>query len=167
VLDAVATQHPGVLQKFGGHAMAAGMSILQKDFTAFSQAFNDEVDRKLDRNDLHHVVYSDGELSEADINLEFARQLRLAGPWGQGFAEPLFDGKFDVVDRRVIGERHLKFVLQMPGAKKRVEALAFFVNDITWLQNAKKIHLAYTLDINEYNGVQSVQFIIKHARAVT
>jgi single-stranded-DNA-specific exonuclease len=154
-----------LLKKFGGHAMAAGMSIFQKDFEAFSKAFNDEVDRQLDRKDLYHVVLSDGELSEEDLNLEFARQLRLAGPWGQGFAEPLFDGVFDVVDRRVVGERHLKFVLQIPGGKKRVEAMAFFVNDITWLQNAKQIHLAYTLDINEYNGRQSVQFIVKHARA--
>lgn len=166
VLDAVATGHPGLLKKFGGHAMAAGMSIFQKDFEAFSKAFNDEVDRQLDRKDLYHVVLSDGALSEDDLNLEFAQQLRLAGPWGQGFAEPLFDGVFEVVDRRVVGERHLKFLLKIPGGKKRVEAMAFFVHDITWLQNAKQIHLAYTLDINEYNGTKSVQFIIKHALVV-
>ncbi|MGD8938417.1 MAG: single-stranded-DNA-specific exonuclease RecJ [Gammaproteobacteria bacterium] len=166
VLDTVAATHPQLLKKFGGHAMAAGMSIYQKDFAAFSAVFNEAVDRQLDRKDLYHVVYSDGELQEDDINLELAQQLRQAGPWGQGFAEPLFDGEFEVVDRRVIGERHLKFVLKVPGGKKRVEALAFFVSDISWLQGAEKIRLAYTLDINEYNGLRSVQFIIKHAQAV-
>ena len=166
VLDAVATKHPGILKKFGGHAMAAGMSIYQKDFAAFSQAFNEEIERRVAREDLCHVVLSDGELTENEIDLEFARLLRQAGPWGQGFAEPLFDGEFEVVDRRIIGERHVKFLLKFPGGKKRVEALAFFVSDINWLQGAEKIRLAYTLDINEYNGVQSVQFIVKHAQAV-
>ncbi|WP_455211576.1 single-stranded-DNA-specific exonuclease RecJ [Kaarinaea lacus] len=166
VLDTVAAKHPKLLNKFGGHAMAAGMSIYQKDFDAFSKAFNEEVDRQLDRKDLYHVVLSDGELSEEDINLELAQQLRQAGPWGQGFAEPLFDGEFEVLDRRVIGERHVKFLLKIPGGTKRVEALAFFVSDITWLQDAEKIRMAYTLDVNEYNGVRSVQFIIKHAQAV-
>jgi single-stranded-DNA-specific exonuclease len=166
VLDTVAAKHPRLLNKFGGHAMAAGMSIFQKDFKAFSRAFNEEVDRQLDRKDLYHVVLSDGELKENDINLELAQQLHQAGPWGQGFAEPLFDGEFEVVDRRVVGERHLKFVLKVPGGKKRVEALAFFVSDIAWLQGAEKIRAAYTLDINEYNGLSSVQFIIKHAQVV-
>jgi len=166
VLDTVAAKHPKLLSKFGGHAMAAGMSIYQNDFAAFSKAFNEEVDRQLDRKDLHHIILSDGELSEEDVNLQLAQQLRQSGPWGQGFAEPVFDGEFEVVDRRVIGERHIKFVLKFPGGSKRVEALAFFVSDIAWLQDATKVRLAYTLDINEYNGVRSVQIIIKHAQAV-
>lgn len=167
VLDTVASKHPELLKKFGGHAMAAGMSLYQKDFDAFSKAFNEEVDRQLNRKDLYRVILSDGELSENELNLDLASQLRMAGPWGQEFAEPLFDGEFEVVSRRIIGERHLKFLLKIPGGDKRVEALAFFVQDTTWLQGVEKIRLAYTLDINEYNGVKSVQLIIKHAQAAT
>ncbi len=166
VLDTVAAKHPQLLKKFGGHAMAAGMSLYQKDFAAFSEVFNEEVSRLVSREDLYHTVLSDGELTESDLTLDLAQQLRVAGPWGQGFAEPLFDGEFEVAERRVIGERHLKFLLKMPGSNRRVEALAFFVPDINWLQGVDKIRLAYTLDINEYNGVKSVQFIIKHAHAV-
>lgn len=166
VLDAVATKHPQLLKKFGGHAMAAGMSVYQKDFAAFSKAFNEEVDRQLNREDLYHRVLTDGELTPEDINLELAQQLRTAGPWGQGFAEPLFDGEFEVLERRVMGERHLKFLLKIPASEKRVDALAFFVQDIAWLHGVEKVRLAYTLDINEYNGAKSVQLIIKHAQAV-
>lgn len=166
VLDAVATQQPNLLKKFGGHAMAAGMSIYRKDFESFSNAFNEAVEQRVDRSCLYNVVLSDGELQEKDLSLEFAEKLRQAGPWGQGFPEPLFDGEFEVMQRRVIGECHLKFLVRIPGGRKPVEALAFFVSDINWLAGVKKIHMVYSLDINDYNGVRSVQFVIKHATAV-
>jgi len=166
VLDAVATRHPTLLNKFGGHAMAAGMSILHRDFAAFSKAFNEEVDRQLDRDSLHHIVLTDGELHEHELSLQLAEQLRQAGPWGQGFAEPLFDGEFEVLQRRIIGDCHLKFLLRSPGGQKQVQALAFFISDLHWLEDAKRIRMAYSLDINDYNGVRSVQCIIRHAEAV-
>ena len=166
VLDAVATRHPTLLNKFGGHAMAAGMSIFQKDFAVFSQAFNEEVEHQLDRDSLNNVVLTDGELQDSDIGLDLAEQLRQGGPWGQGFAEPLFDGEFDVLQRRIVGDCHVKFLLKSPDGKKQVQALAFFITDMHWLEEAKKIRMAYSLDINDYNGVRSVQFIIKHAEAI-
>lgn len=165
VLDSVATHNPGILKKFGGHAMAAGMSIELKDFQQFSKAFNDEVNKLLDSDSLKNVLFTDGELKETQINLELAELIRYAGPWGQGFPEPLFDGEFEVLQRRIIGDCHLKFLVKIPQGQKKIDALAFFVSDIHWLEGIKKIRMAYTLDINEYNGLRSVQFIIRHAEA--
>jgi len=166
VLDAVAARHPELLTKFGGHAMAAGMSIYHRDFAAFSKAFNEEVDRLLDRDSLHNIVLTDGELQDTEISLDLAEQLRQGGPWGQGFAEPIFDGEFEVLQRNIMGDCHIKFLLKNPAGKKQFQALAFFISDIHWLEGAKKIHMAYNLDINDYNGVRSVQCIIRHAHAI-
>lgn len=166
VLDTVATRNPQLLHKFGGHAMAAGMSIWQKDFEAFSKAFNEEVDRHIDRDCLHNIILTDGELHENELTLELAQQLKQGGPWGQEFPEPLFDGEFEVLQRRLVGERHLKFLLQTPGGGAQLTAMIFFISDPFWLQDARRLHLAYRLDINEYNGQRSLQLIVQHAQAL-
>ncbi len=103
ILDAVAVRHPGLISKFGGHAMAAGLSMARDDYEAFSRAFVDEVARHAEDVELQAVIESDGELAERDFQLELATTLRFAGPWGQHFPEPVFDGIFRIVNQRLVG----------------------------------------------------------------
>ena len=163
-LDAVAAHHPGLLKKFGGHAMAAGMSLAREDFAAFAQAFDEEVHRQLTEDDLKAVLVSDGELTPEDFNLVIAAQLRDAGPWGQHFPEPLFDGEFFLVQQRIVGEKHLKMVLSHDAAGKQLlDAIAFNVDVQQWPNAAaKRVRLAYRLDINEFRGKQSVQLMVEY-----
>lgn len=163
-LDAVAARHPGLLHKFGGHAMAAGMSLARENFSAFAKAFDEEVRRQLSDDDLKAVLVSDGELLPDDFNLMIAAQLREAGPWGQHFPEPLFDGEFFLIQQRIVGEKHLKMVLSHDAAGKQLlDAIAFNVDVQRW-PNAQtnRVRLAYRLDINEYRGKQSVQLMVEY-----
>lgn len=162
ILDAIATKHPGLITKFGGHAMAAGLSFPKDNLPEFSRAFADEVSKYLDREELHGVIHSDGELPDSDIQIELAGLLRNAGPWGQQFEEPVFDGKFKVVNRRIVGEKHLKLVLQLPGSQRYVDAIAFNTVDDEWPDNVQSVELAYRLDINEYQGRQSLQLMVDY-----
>lgn len=124
VLDAVATRHPGLMTKFGGHAMAAGLSLARRDLEAFQRAFDEEVRRHLSIEALDGTIYTDGALDPADLTLELAEQLRYAGPWGQGFAEPIFDGRFEIVQRRVVADKHLKLLVRAANSVP-IEAIAF------------------------------------------
>lgn len=162
ILDAVAARHPALLSKFGGHAMAAGLTIRKKDFAAFNTAFNDELKRHINEEALHNTLYSDGELANDEINLQLAEQIRFAGPWGQSFPEPLFDGTFELVNKRIVGEQHLKLSLRMPGHADVHEAIAFRMTDESWPQGVTTVHLAYKLDINEYQGFRRVQLLVEH-----
>src|SRR5690606_195197 len=127
-LDAVAARHPHLLQKFGGHAMAAGMSLARENFEEFSAAFDTEVRRQLRPEDMAALLMSDGELQATDFNLTLVEQLRAAGPWGQHFPEPLFDGEFFLVQQRLVGEKHLKLVLTLDaGSQELIDAIAFNV----------------------------------------
>ena len=163
-LDAVAAHHPGLLSKFGGHAMAAGLTLQRRQFEAFAAAFNTEVMRSLGHDDLFNTLYSDGELGAGDIGLELAELLRSAGPWGQGFPEPLFDGEFEVLQRRIVGEHHLKLVLRIPGSETAIDAIAFRTTDADWPANVRRVQLVYKLDVNEYRGVRSAQLLVEHLR---
>src|SRR5690606_18498171 len=107
-LDAVASRHPGLITKFGGHAMAAGLSLSAEKYESFKAAFDKEARRLLTLDDLTGELHSDGELPDVDIDLPLARILRDGGPWGQGFPEPLFDGEFEVLNQRLLAEKHLK-----------------------------------------------------------
>jgi single-stranded-DNA-specific exonuclease len=128
-LDAVAARHPDLLQKFGGHAMAAGMSLTRENFGEFSKAFDDEVRRQLTTDDLQAVVVSDGELAAQDFSLPIATQLREAGPWGQHFPEPVFDGEFFLVQQKLVGEKHLKMTLAHDAqGQQLVDAIAFNID---------------------------------------
>lgn len=162
VLDAVAAHHPGLVSKFGGHAMAAGLSLARENFAAFSAAFDQEVRRHLAPEDLRGVILSDGELAPEDMNLEMAELLRGAGPWGQAFPEPLFDGHFEIVQRRIVGERHLKMVVKSPGHDAVFDAIAFNTLDAEWPPQTTRVQLAYKLDINEYRGQRSAQLLVEH-----
>lgn len=164
VLDAVAASHPTLLNKFGGHAMAAGMSLDRDNYEPFQQAFDAEVRRRLKPEQLQARVETDGDLRVGEMNLETAQLLRDAGPWGQLFPEPLFDGVFELVQQRIVGERHLKLVLAEPGNRNGfcVDAIAFNVDLDQWPSQAEQARLAYKLDINEFRGRVSLQLLVDY-----
>ncbi len=163
ILDAVATRHPGLISKFGGHAMAAGLTLPLEAYDAFATAFTEEVARHAQDVELQAVIASDGELSERDFQLELANELRYAGPWGQHFPEPVFDGRFAIVSQRLVGEKHLKLVLSLPGSTQVLDAIAFNVDLDIWPDQAiEQIDIAYRLDVNEFRGQRTVQLVVEH-----
>lgn len=167
-LDAVASAHPGLLTKFGGHAMAAGMSLKKSDYARFKKAFDEVVKASINDEDLQAQIMSDGELEADEFGLSFAHVLRDAGPWGQHFPEPLFDGEFFIVQQRLVGEKHLKMVLALDEAKQHiVDAIAFNISLDDWPNNtADKVRLVYKLDVNEFRGRESLQLMVEHLEAI-
>jgi single-stranded-DNA-specific exonuclease len=162
-LDAVAARHPGLISKFGGHAMAAGLSLPQENYAAFAAAFDAEVRRQLSEDDLTGRLLSDGQLGAEEFHLELAKALRHAGPWGQHFPEPLFHGLFQIVTQRVVGEKHLKLVVKTECGSQTLDGIAFNVDRDTWPNpNVRWVELAYKLDVNEYQGRESVQLLVAH-----
>ena len=163
-LDEVAVRAPQVLQKFGGHAMAAGMTIAETDFDAFADLFDQVVRSHLRPEDLRGTLLSDGAVEPDHLNLDTARALLDGGPWGQGFPEPTFDDRFDVVSSRVVGERHWKLVLRPLGDRRTLDAIAF--NAVEGLpEMPRRVHAAYRLDENEWQGRLSLQLRIEHLEA--
>jgi single-stranded-DNA-specific exonuclease len=161
-LEAIATRHAGLLSKFGGHAMAAGLSLERARFDEFRAAFDVEVRRHLSAGDLRGVISSDGPLEPADIGLALARELRRAGPWGQGFPEPVFDGAFEVMSSRIVGESHLKLSLRAEDGTEPVDAIAFNALEY-WPEDAKVVRLAYKLDVNSFRGRETAQLVVEYA----
>ncbi len=162
VLDAIATRHPGLISKFGGHAMAAGLSIERNRLDDFSSAFSEEVMRWVDEDDLHGSIHTDGELHEQDYSLDLAELLRQGGPWGQGFPEPVFEGEFRVIQQRIVGERHLKMVVQPLHSAKTIDAIAFNAVDNDCPREQQSVRLAYRLDVNEFRGQRSLQLMVEY-----
>lgn len=166
-LDAVATLNPGLISKFGGHAMAAGLTLDKEGLEVFSRAFDQQVRQHLSEEDLQGLWVTDGELADDDFELELARQLRMAGPWGQQFPEPSFHGRFRLLEQRLVGEKHLKLVLQTERGGVSVEGIAFNVDLQQWPNpNIRYAELAYRLDVNEYRGRESLQLMVEHLVAV-
>ncbi|MCW8902021.1 MAG: single-stranded-DNA-specific exonuclease RecJ [Gammaproteobacteria bacterium] len=161
-LDSVASTHPQLITKFGGHAMAAGLTIAEADYALFTKAFDEEVRRHLCEDDLHGVVVSDGELLESELTMQTAEELRYAGPWGQNFQEPVFDGVFNIVNKRIVGEKHLKLSLQPEGSILEIDAIAFNTTDENWSLEQKQAKVAYRLDVNVFRGKQSLQLMVEH-----
>ena len=162
-LDAVAARHPGLISKFGGHAMAAGLSLPAANFGAFAAAFDAEVRRQLVEDDLTGRLLSDGSLSIEEFHLPLAKELRNAGPWGQHFPEPLFHGVFQLVQQRIVGERHLKLVLKSECGSLQLDGIAFNIDREQWPNpTVRWAELAYKLDVNEYRGQESVQLLVAH-----
>ncbi len=159
-LDAVAAAHPELLKKFGGHAMAAGLTIHAAALGQFKQAFDTEVRRHLNEEDLRGILMSDGELTAAEATMELAARLRSETPWGQGFVEPLFDGWFEVEGSRIVGERHLKMQLRWPESGELVDAIAFNVDEPLLALRLRQVQIAYRLDINEWRGSQTLQLLV-------
>jgi single-stranded-DNA-specific exonuclease len=164
VLDAVAVRHPGLLEKFGGHAMAAGLTLRADRLAEFAAAFDAEVRRWMSPTDARGVVRSDGELAPGELSLDTAHVLRAAGPWGQSFPEPVFDGRFEVCSARPVGERHLKLSLRPPGGRANCDAIAFSYFDHGAQLPAERswIEAAYRLDANEYAGATRLQLVVEH-----
>lgn len=163
VLDAVATRHPGLITKFGGHAMAAGLSLPQESYPAFSLAFNEEVQRQLGDIPPEKVLMTDGELISSELDINTATALRQAGPWGQHFPEPLFEGDFEVIEKRIVGKNHLK--MQLSAGAFPVDAIMFNIQDGDESMARGKVHVVYKLDVNEYRGRKSVQMMVEHMQA--
>jgi len=164
-LDAVATRHPGLLNRFGGHAMAAGLSLAADRLETFQQAFDAVVRERLSDADLQPVLISDGSIEVGQLDLELARQLAEAGPWGQAFPEPLFDDRFELVSSRMLKERHWKLLLRPLGGGELVDAIAFNQADPARATLPQRLHLAYRLDLNEYQGSTSLQLRVEHMEA--
>ncbi len=166
VLDAVATQHPGLVTKFGGHAMAAGLSLPLENFTAFQAAFAAQVAEQLAEQPAEAVVLSDGELGQAELVIGTAEALRQAGPWGQGFPEPLFDGIFEVCEKRIVGQSHLKMLLKLPGTEQTFDAIAFNQTGEMLEGAVPRVHVAYKLDVNEFRGFRNVQLNVHYLEPI-
>ncbi|MBF7730640.1 single-stranded-DNA-specific exonuclease RecJ [Pseudomonas sp. N040] len=162
-LDAVAASHPGLISKFGGHAMAAGLSLPRENYPAFAAAFDAEVRRQLCAEDLTGRLLCDGQLAAAEFDLELARALRHAGPWGQHFPEPLFHGVFEIVQQRLVGEKHLKLLLKTECGTQTLDGIAFNIDREQWPNpTVRWVELAYKLDLNEFRGREAVQLLISH-----
>jgi single-stranded-DNA-specific exonuclease len=158
-LDLVAKRYPYLLQKFGGHAMAAGLTLREEHFDEFQRAFEGIAQTLLSPNDLEKTIETDGELESTDFSLDTARVLEQQ-VWGQGFAEPLLQGDFRVQAQRIVGEKHLKLTLGT--ASTSIEAMHFFSTDPL----PEKIKAVYSLSVNEFNGRVSLQLIVRHWEAI-
>jgi len=162
-LERLDTLYPGLILKFGGHAMAAGLSLEEARFEEFQQRFGELVTEWLDPALLQGEVVSDGPLAAAEMSMEVAQMLRDAGPWGQMFPEPLFDGRFRLLQQRLVGERHLKVMVEPVDGGPLLDGIAFNVDTSIWPDNGvREVQLAYKLDINEFRGNRSLQLIIDH-----
>ena len=167
LLDQIATQHPGLISRFGGHAMAAGLSLDKSRLAQFQAAFVGAAETLLDADALQKRMLTDGAIEEQQMRLETAELLRAAGPWGQGFPEPVFDGEFELVSQRVVGERHLKMTLLAPGSKVLLDAIAFNIDTAIWPdQSVSRIHLVYKLDVNEFRGQRQLQLLVEHLQPI-
>ena len=161
VFDEIARLYPELILTFGGHAMAAGLTIEESQFDRFSDVFNKVVDRYISSDSLEDQCLTDGELSGDDFSLPLALAIQNAGPWGQSFPEPIFVGQFKILDKRVVGESHLKLKLQSRN-NNTLDAIAFNMTDDDWPSKLEQITSTYRLGINNYRGHSQVQLFIEH-----
>lgn len=166
VLCDIAAAHPGMIIRFGGHAMAAGLTLKLSDYPPFAMAFADAVARQMVGEDTMQTIWTDGELGADDLGLAFAEQLSQAGPWGQAFPEPVFEGVFEVFQARIVGQQHLKFIFKHTDSGYQIDGIAFFVDQPeSWL-GSRKLRIAYRLDINEFRDRRSAQLLVEHMERV-
>ncbi len=158
LLEAVSTVQPGLIEKFGGHAMAAGLSITETDLAEFKRVAAQQMDRLYPNADFSGAIVTDGRLPGAAFNLGFARSLRDAGPWGSGFPEPLWSGDFAVVEQRTVGEKHLKMRVRPADGGNAIDAIAFNQAGPAY---RGVVQLAFKLDVNEYRGVEKPQLLVE------
>ena len=157
----IETMHPKLMHKFGGHAMAAGLSINQENYTQFRDIFDQIVNDSLTEEQRQHTVETDGELDSIDLCLAIAEELQEHGPWGQNFPAPLFDGWFNIIDKKEVGTGHTKLTLQTQDFSKRIGAIAFGIHPNQFKPEDGKNQITYRLDINEFRGRRSVQLIVQ------
>ena len=161
VIDRVATLNSGLVEKFGGHAMAAGLSLKTEDYSAFSQAVSAVVSEQVSASVFKEELLSDGGLEPEFFSLMAAEELSQRVPWGQGFPAPAFDDEFEIVERRVLKEIHLKYMLRKKGLSGVLSAIVFNVEPEMWPEPGDSAHLLYQLSVNEYNGQRSLQIMIQ------
>lgn len=163
LLEAVSAVRPGLIEKFGGHAMAAGLTISTGAYDDFKRLVDEQLTRLYPQADFSGAILSDGPLPETSLNLSFARELRNAGPWGSGFPEPLWSGDFKVLEQRTVGEKHLKMRVQAAAGGNALDAIAFNQAGPGY---RGIVQLAYRLDVNEYRGIESAQLIVEQIVAL-
>lgn len=165
VLDAVSRKHQGLIEKFGGHAMAAGLSIRQENFERFKAAFDEQVGLALRPEVLADIKETDGSIDSSYLSIDVSQQLKYASPWGQLFPEPTFDDVFRVLNWRIVGDKHLKLDLLKPDTGESFDAIAFNKTDTELPPGEQDIRIVYRLDVNEFRGKRSLQLIISHIEA--
>ena len=167
-LDAVATQNPGLITKFGGHAMAAGLSLEKSSLKAFEQALQQQVMDTIEPDDLEATLKTDGELAACLMTKQSAETIRDAGPWGQSFPEPSFQGIFTLKSQRIVGERHLKVVLApVDDESQQLDGIYFNIDIDQWPTSITTVHCVYRLDINEFRGRETLQLLIQYMAPVS
>ncbi len=158
----IETMHPGLMRKFGGHAMAAGLSIEQDKYKDFRHIFNQLVTDSLSKEQLKHTIETDGELESIELCLYVAEEIQQYGPWGQNFPSPLFDGWFNVIKKKEVGSGHTKLTLQTQDFSKKIDAIAFGIHPNHFKKEGDKNQLTYRLDINEFRGRRNLQLIVQN-----
>ncbi len=162
LLDEVASQHPELLSKFGGHAMAAGLSLSSENFEQFKLAINVIAQRFNEDDTFLETRYTDGELTTEEFTLETAEMLRSAAPWGQHFPPPVFDGRFIIQNKKILKEAHIKLILQpIEGTSLPVHAIGFNIDQEQWPEEHAEVHILYRFDVNEFRGALTPQLMIE------
>lgn len=163
VLAQINQDNPGLMGKFGGHAMAAGMSLHPNQFEAFKTCFEVEVAKHLPIEKCQGELLVDGPLEADYLTLEIAKLIQDAGPWGQQFPEPLFEGQFHIIQQRRVGQKHLKLTLKPQGSERLIDAIAFNVNVDLWPnERIRSLYAVYALDVNVYQGIERLQLIVHY-----
>ena len=159
-MEAVAAGNPGLIAKFGGHAMAAGLTIAEADFELFAQCFNEYAENVMDEDVLMQCIHTDGQLTQGELSMLTAQQIEQAGPWGQEFPEPLFEGRFVVLEQRRIGadQRHLKLRLGYDNIE--IDAVAFNQPEDSMLEGNDQVSITYRMAVNRYRGFENLQIVV-------
>ena len=158
LLEAVSAADPGLIERFGGHAMAAGLTLAEDRYPRFAQLASARLRDLYPDADFSGAILTDGALPSRSLNLAFAKTLREAGPWGAGFPEPVFSGEFHIEEQRLVGENHLKMRVRTGNGGGTIDAIAFNQGDALC---RGLVQLAYRLDVNEYRGVESPQLVVE------
>jgi single-stranded-DNA-specific exonuclease len=166
-LASVDAKNPGLMGPFGGHAMAAGLSLDVSRLDEFKEAFESEILRLLDGDEPVNEIRTDGDLGPKDLQIDLALALEHAGPWGQRFPEPLFDGHFEILEQRIVGDKHLKMVVCSTGGGAEIDAIAFnhLPEDLDRAFGAsgqKSVRMLYRLDVNRWQGRERCQLLVEH-----
>lgn len=166
-LDAVATQNPGLISKFGGHAMAAGLSLEESQLESFKKALQQQVASTIDPLDLQATLQTDGQLETEQFTLHTASVLRDSGPWGQAFPEPCFEGEFELRSQRIVGENHLKVSLAVDATNAQsIDGIYFNIDTEQWPTTATRVRCVYRLDINQFRGRESLQLLVQYMQPI-
>ena len=166
VLAEIANVKPTLILRFGGHAMAAGLSLSSTKITEFSELFSSILSKQMNESLLQEIITTDGSLDATDFDLELAQELSEVSPWGQGFPAPTFDGVFDIIRSRVVGIRHVSLLLGVPNSAQQVSAIAFDAFEESWWVEKSKVKLIFRLTVNNYGNRESLQLNILHGTLV-